>query len=389
VAARVRAHWSRALPLLEASGSSGFAVTAPPPVDVALAMLTLVPGAMGGSETYARALTRELAGSSDVNVTAYVAAIGAGFSQGVPERVVPGVDGGASTRARVTTIVQAAARQRSIRTSWAGAAVIHYPFTAPVPRPAASTAVVVSLLDVQHRDLPGLFSRAERAYRRRFYDAAARRADVVVTISEFAKSRIVATLGIVPERVVVAPLGVDTAEFEPNLGPRENLLLYPARGWPHKNHARLFEAFSLLRVHDPTLRLVLTGGGLEGLGALPAGVDVHGLVARDELRELYRTAAALVFPSLYEGFGLPPLEAMASGCPVAASHSGSLPEICGDAAVLFDAHDPASIAAGVREAIARGDELRDLGLARAGSFTWAACATLHERAYRLAADARR
>ena len=71
-----------------------------PPVDVALAMLTLVPGAMGGSETYARALTRELAGSSDVNVTAYVAAIGAGFSQGVPERVVPGVGGGASTRSR-------------------------------------------------------------------------------------------------------------------------------------------------------------------------------------------------------------------------------------------------------------------------------------------------
>ena len=199
--------------------------------------------------------------------------------------------------------------------------------------------MVVSLLDVQHLDLPGLFSRAERTYRRRFYDAAARRADVVITISEFTKSRIVETLGIEPSRIIVAPLGVDAAEFEPNLGPRENLLLYPARGWPHKNHATLFEAFSLLRAEDPTLRLVLTGGGLDGSGAVPAGVDVRGLVGRDELRELYRTAAALVFPSLYEGFGLPPLEAMASGCPVAASRAGSLPEICGDAAVLFDAHD--------------------------------------------------
>ena len=71
-----------------------------PPLDVALAMLTLVPGDMGGSETYARALIREFAGSSDVNVTAYVAAIGAGFSQGVPERVISGIHGGASTRAR-------------------------------------------------------------------------------------------------------------------------------------------------------------------------------------------------------------------------------------------------------------------------------------------------
>src|SRR4051794_7078224 len=175
-------------------------------------MLTLVPGAMGGSETYVRALTRELAGSSEVDVTAYVAAIGAGFSQGVAEYVVPGVDGGASTRSRLATVVQAAVRRRSIQASWAHAAVVHYPFTAPVPRPAASTAVVVSLLDVQHLDLPDLFSRAERAYRRRFYDAAARRADVVVTISAFAKSRIVALLGIDPERVVVAPLGVDATE---------------------------------------------------------------------------------------------------------------------------------------------------------------------------------
>ncbi|HET6172431.1 MAG TPA: glycosyltransferase family 1 protein [Gaiellales bacterium] len=360
-----------------------------PPVDVALAMLTLVPGAMGGSETYARALTRELSGSHNATVTAYVAQIGAGFSQGVPERVVPGVAGGASTRSRLTTLAQAARHRQSIRESWAQADVVHYPFTAPVPGPAAANAVVVSLLDVQHLDLPALFSRAERLYRRRFYDTAARRADLVVTISEFTRSRIVALLGIEPERVVVAPLGVDASDFEPNLGARENLLLYPARGWPHKNHAGLFEAFSLLRAQDPALRLVLTGGALDGLGPLPAGVESRGLVERGELRELYRTAAALVFPSLYEGFGLPPLEAMASGCPVAASRAGSLPEVCGDAAVLFDAADPAAIAAGVREAIARTAELRERGLARARSFTWAACAEAHERAYRLAASGSR
>jgi glycosyltransferase involved in cell wall biosynthesis len=150
----------------------------------------------------------------------------------------------------------------------------------------------------------------------------------------------------------------------------------------------LFRAFALLREQDPTLRLVLTGGALDGLGAVPEGVEVRGLVGRDELRELYRIAAALVFPSLYEGFGLPPLEAMASGCPVAASRAGALPEVCGDAAVLFDADDPAGIAAGVQEALARRDELRERGLTRARSFTWAACAVAHESAYRLAVSAR-
>lgn len=364
-------------------------MTATTRLDVALAMLTLVPGGMGGSETYARALTRELATSTTVAATAYVASIGAGFSAGIPEQTVTHVDGGASTRARVTTLLQAAARRRSIVAGWSGADVVHYPFTVPVPYPERSSALVVSLLDVQHLDLPGLFTITERAYRRRYYDRAARRADVVVTISEFAKSRIVATLDVDPERIVVAPLGVDQAEYEPNLGARENFLLYPARGWAHKNHARLFEAFGILRSEDPSLRLVLTGGGLDALGAVPDGVETRGLVPVDELRALYRSAGALVFPSLYEGFGLPPVEAMASGCPVAASDAGSLAEICGDAAVLFDAHDPVAIAAGVRRALDDSAELSRRGLDRAGGFTWAACAAAHERAYALAAGRRR
>ena len=364
-------------------------MTATTRLDVALAMLTLVPGGMGGSETYARALTRELATSTAVAATAYVAAIGAGFSAGIPEQTVTQVEGGASTRARVTTLLQAMARRRSIVAAWSGADVVHYPFTVPVPYPARSSALVVSLLDVQHLDLPELFTTTERAYRRRYYDRAARRADVVVTISEFARSRIVATLDVDPERVVVAPLGVDQAEYEPNLGARENFLLYPARAWAHKNHARLFEAFGLLRSEDPSLRLVLTGGGLDALGAVPDGVEIRGLVPVDELRALYRSAGALVFPSLYEGFGLPPVEAMASGCPVAASDAGSLAETCGDAAVLFDAHDPAAIAAGVRRALDDSAELSRRGLARAAEFTWAACAAAHERAYALAAGRRR
>ena len=106
----------------------------------------------------------------------------------------------------------------------------------------------------------------------------------------------------------------------------------------------------------------------------------------DELVALYRRASALVFPSLYEGFGLPPVEAMACGCPVATSNAGSLPEVVGDAAVLFDPRDPAAIAAGITEALDRTDELTRLGLARAAAFTWEATARAHDRVYEAAAS---
>jgi glycosyltransferase involved in cell wall biosynthesis len=367
------------------STEHGAAATDAAPLKVAVSMLSLVPGGMGGSETYARELVRELAGSHDVAVQTWVAGVGAGFSTGVPEHVVAGVTGGPGTGARVATLAQAWRQRRRIHRGLAHADVVHYPFTAPVPWPARRPAVAVSLLDVQHLDLPHLFSRAERMYRRRWYDAAARRADVVVTISTFAKQGIVDHLGVDPDRVHVAHLGVDASEFTPNFDEREPFLLYPARGWAHKNHARLVEAVRLLRADDPGLRLVLTGGGLEGLGDLPDWVDVRGLVSREELRSLYRRASCLVFPSRYEGFGLPPLEAMASGCPVAASTAGSLPEVCGDAAVLFDPEDPQAIADGVRSALERSAELAAAGPAQAARFTWAACADAHVAAYRAAA----
>ncbi|MEO7123863.1 MAG: glycosyltransferase family 1 protein, partial [Lacisediminihabitans sp.] len=327
------------------------------PVTVALAMLTLVPGGMGGSETYARALTRELATGPKVDVTAFVPREAGGFSESVDERIIPSVRGGASTRDRLMSVVSGSLHARSIRKMMSPADVVHYPFTVQVPRAAKRQAVVQSLLDVQHLDLPGLFSRAELLYRRHFYEGGARRADVVITISEFAKQRMIELLGLPSEKIRVAHLGVDTASFTPNHGIRENFVLYPARGWAHKNHARLVEAMRIVRKSIPDIRLVLTGGGLDTLGNLPEWVDRKGLVSTSELRELYRSAAVLAFPSLYEGFGLPPLEAMASGCPAAVADAGSIPEVCGDAAVLFDPLDPDSIAHGICAAIERGEEL--------------------------------
>ncbi len=355
-------------------------------IEVVLPMLTLVPGGMGGSETYARALTRELARYPDLDVSVLLPGTAAGFSEATREVALAGLGSDGSARGRIASLVRATRPGAVARRHVTRADVVHYPLTVPVPRRRRASPTAVTVHDVQHHDLPELFTRAERAYRALAYDRAARQADVVITISEFCKRRLIDRLRLDPERVRVAHLGVDADTFSPYDGPRRPFVLYPARAWPHKNHARLVRAVEMLRRDHPGLRLVLTGGGRERLGPLPSWVDHRGLVPTSELRDLYRGASCLAFPSLYEGFGLPPLEAMASGCPVAAADTGSVPEVCGDAAALFDPHDVGAIAAGLNRAIVSRERLVPLGLARARQFTWQACADIHADIYRELAD---
>jgi glycosyltransferase involved in cell wall biosynthesis len=347
-------------------------------------MLTVVPGGMGGSETYARALVRRLEARPDVDVRTVLPRDAAGLTGGGTELVLDRVHGGRTPTGRLLTLARAAAAGRQVRGWSADAQVVHVPFSTVVPDPAPGQALVQTLHDVQHLDLPELFGRGDKLYRRFTYERDARRADVVITVSRFAKDRIVHHLGIDAAKVHVAHLGVDTERFRPTDAPREDFLYYPARGWAHKNHRTLVEAVRLLRERHPGLRLVLTGGALEGLGELPEWVEVRGLVTDAEVADLYRRARALVFPSRYEGFGLPPLEAMACGTPVAASRAGSLPEVCGDAAVLFEPDDPAAIAAGVEEAFDRSADLATRGVAHARTFTWDACTDAHVAAFRAA-----
>jgi glycosyltransferase involved in cell wall biosynthesis len=318
----------------------------------------------------------------DLSVIAFVPAAAAGFSEGVAEHVISEIRGGPSTLERIRTVATANLLAPRIRRAMRPAHVVHFPLTVPAPRPARNLALVQSLLDVQHLELPHLFTRSELAYRRQFYEGAAKTANAVITISEFAKTRMIELLGIPASRIRVAHLGVDSAKFTPNRGEREEFVLYPARGWPHKNHARLIAAMDLVRKDRPEMRLVLTGGGLHALGELPEWVDRRGLVSNEELRSLYRRASVLAFPSLYEGFGLPPLEAMASGCPVAASDTGSIPEVCGDAAELFDPTDVEAISAGILLALQRGPELTEAGLRQVTNFTWERCRDIHADIYR-------
>jgi len=356
-------------------------------VRVGLSLLTFSPGDMGGSETYARELVAALGRVGTLDYAVLVPARARDAAGSLSAIEVKDAPVGQRGPLRIVTTALQARRTKGVGDQLSTLDAVHYPLTVPSPRVHAPT--IVTLHDVQHRDLPEFFGPARRSFRRLAYDRAARSASAVVVTSEFVRERAREALGLDPERIHVVPLAIDHSIFHPSDEEREAVILYPARGWPHKNHTRLFKAFATLRETRPQLRLILTGGGLERLDPFPEGVESLGEVPASQLASLYRRAACLVYPSLYEGFGLPPLEAMACGCPVAASNAGAIPEVCGDAAVLFDPTDVEAIGAAIIETDSRRDELREVGLARAAQFTWDEVARRHEDVYRAAVSAAR
>ncbi len=345
---------------------------------VGLSLLTLVPGIVGGSETYARALTRTLARVGELEYEVFVPAIASDAADGLPSTVVSEYRASRSMTGRILAMSLAAAHPGPLRRRFAGLDAIHFPLSVmlpPVDRPPA----VTTIHDLQHEEFPHFFPRAELVYRLVVYGWTVRRSRILIVLSEHAGATLRERYGLAVDRVRVIPHGIDHERFRPDPAvEREGFLLYPANRWPHKNHAQLFEAFRLVRRERPELRLVLTGRGHEG--ALPEGVESLGHVSLDELARLYRRAAALVFPSLYEGFGQPPLEAMASGCPVAVSNASSLPEVCGEAAEYFDPRSPVEMAKAILRAL-RGERV-EAGLERAALFTWEESARRHEAVYR-------
>jgi glycosyltransferase involved in cell wall biosynthesis len=186
------------------------------------------------------------------------------------------------------------------------------------------------------------------------YRHAAQTCDVIVVNSEFTANDVAERLGFPRERIVVARPGVDE-RFTPKGEPSDYVLML-ARTDPRKNYANLAAAVDLL----PDLRLV---------------APEH--VSHDELPALYRGAAVFAYPSFFEGFGMPVLEAMASGTPVVASSHPSLDEAAGDAAVRVDPESPEALAEGIRRALRERDSLVARGLEHAKRFTWPACGEAH------------
>ncbi len=351
---------------------------------VGISLLTLIPGISGGSETYARELCRALARVGGLEYRVFVPTIATDAGDGLPTTTVHGYRASRSMPGRIGAMSLAAVRPGPLRRALEVDRLdaLHFPLSVMLP-PVRRPPAVTTVLDLQHEEHPEFFGRAELAYRRRVYGWTVRHSRIVISISEHGRQTLIERYRLAPERVRAIHLAVDHERFrvrgsEPQT--RGDYLLYPARPWAHKNHERLYAAFARVRREHPGLRLVLTGEG--EFGDVPAGVQVRGRVGVDELVELYRGAAAVVFPSLYEGFGMPVVEAMACGAPVACANVTSLPEVAGDAARLFDPRDVDDIAAAVDEVLRNPSPYVARGLERAKLFTWDANARAHDAVYR-------
>jgi glycosyltransferase involved in cell wall biosynthesis len=255
--------------------------------------------------------------------------------------------------------------------------------------------------DVQHEEMPQFFSDEAREERRRIYRDALARARHVCAISEFTRATLVERLGLPASKVTVTPLAADPM-FEPGSPmrgrasavlakydlPAGQYLYFPGNTWPHKNHTGAVQALKILGdTHGFRPLLVCSGAAREAHPSLVKRTAAFGLADRvrflgycpaEDMPALYEGAAALLFPSRYEGFGMPVLEAMWCGCPVVCSRTTSLPEIAGSAALLVAPENPAEIAEALAHVMADSDLRRTLierGLARAATFSWSTFTT--------------
>jgi glycosyltransferase involved in cell wall biosynthesis len=248
---------------------------------------------------------------------------------------------------------------------------------------------VVTIHDLSFERHPELMSRRDRFVFRTMVPRSVRRAARVLAVSESTKRDLIEHYRVSEQRIVVTPNGVDSL-FRPEGDRRDGApyALFVGTLQPRKDPIAALEALALV---GGDLRLILVGPD-KGSGdearritsklGLNGRVEFAGHVEQQELAELYRGAACLVFPSRYEGFGLPVVEAMASGTPVVATAAGSIPEIAGDAAVLVEPGDSVALAGGIERALADRERLVRAGLERARLYSWAETARRTLAVYR-------
>ncbi|MGD0463002.1 MAG: glycosyltransferase family 1 protein [Tepidisphaeraceae bacterium] len=251
--------------------------------------------------------------------------------------------------------------------------LIHFPGNTINPL-ALEMPIVLNLHDLQHRHFPEHFTAEEIAGRETWWVRSAERADALVAASNFVRDDLVAQLRVDRAKIFVTadafqstffdrPAPHSLADLRRKYDLPATFFIYPAAVWPHKNHRRLIQSFIMAGIADS--QLLLTGGG-QAESSLPkfiadlnasARVRLLGRISTEELSGLYHLATALVFPSEFEAWSIPIMEAMACGCPVASSNVTSLPEQLDDAGLLFDPTDISAIA-GILRRLAGDDRLR-------------------------------
>jgi glycosyltransferase involved in cell wall biosynthesis len=322
------------------------------------------------------------AGEATAQITAIVTEEGAHLLEGDPRLHRIDIENVGAYRRLPFHLWQQTAVLRQVRPDW-------FVSTFFLP-PVIPCRAAVLIHDLSFRAHPEYFPPSIAAYMRLLTGQAIRRANLIVALSEFTRRELLRYYPTAGPNVVVVYPGVGD-EFQPNgvttadnmlladLDLHEPYLLAVGNIQPRKNLARLLEAWERIRDQQQTLP-VMVWVGLDRWGsgelvdrARAAGVRLLGFVPPSHLPTLYRSAQALAYPSLYEGFGLPPLEAMACGTPVLAANTTSLPEAVGDAAVTVDPTNVAGLADGLAQVLFNDALRRDLrakGLAHAARFHW-------------------
>jgi glycosyltransferase involved in cell wall biosynthesis len=368
---------------------------------VGLNLVFLVPGETGGMEIAAReTIPALLAAAPEVRFTAFVNREAVAAKDGPWGELLPAVTVPVNARNRVQWVLgeQLLLPRLAAR---AGVDLVHsLASTAPA---RGRFRRVVTVHDLIYARFPEAHAGIRDLGMRALVPLAVRRSDRVIVDSHSTQRDLVELLGAPAERIDVVPLGIGTIARSEPLGERElrerlglgerSVALSLSAKRPHKNLLALIGALALIPVerrpllvlpgyptaHEAQLRERARHAGVEG--------DVRFLdwLSGEEFEGLWGVARAFVYPSLYEGFGLPVLEAMARGVPVACSSASSLPEVAGDAALLFDPRDERAIATALERLLfdaPEAERLRALGLRRAREFTWERTARLTLESYR-------
>lgn len=367
-------------------------------MNIGIVLVDFTPGRMGGVETYVRNLVSWLAVNDHENsYTLICTDHNVAYFNAIIDHVETLVfeNDKNSHHRLMRSLVRKVFRLDLIQVGIdrLGLDLLHNPFTS-VRCSKYKTPLIVTFHDLQHQYYPEFFKAKEVRGRDKIYRKAAYEADRIIAVSYYTKQTLLDSYGVPSDNVDVVHLGVGSEykktddkvllDKERNfLGLTKPFIYYPAATWLHKNHINLLRAVKILITdHQFEGDLVLTGVATSAKANLlikiadlgiQDRVHILGYLPYDKLPVIYNLARMMVFPSLFEGFGMPALEAMACGCPVVCSNVTSLPEVAGDAADYFDPTSPEEIAACINKLWNNNGTLSamiDKGIKRAEQYSW-------------------